>query len=321
MTEELVSRLRAQGYQARVVPVQRLHDLRREIEQFYSQGFFDQEFYRERLAIFAALGTPQDLPDARSLIVVAVPEPQRRITFALSGGEDGEVSFVVPPTFFPMTALNRQVERLVAEILAPGGHWVSRIVLPKKLLAVHSGLGVYGRNNLCYVPGLGSFHRLVALCSDLMCPDDDWLGLRQLERCENCRACLHRCPTGAITADRFLVRAERCLTFHNERCNDIDFPDWIDPAWHNSLIGCSHCQNACPENREFLDRVEAGATFTSAETRLLLTGASFDQLLPEMADKFERFDMLDLLEVLPRNLRAVLNVTPSSRHVPAHQAG
>ena len=32
-----------------------------------------------------------------------------------------------------------------------------------------------------------------------------------MERCQNCRACLQYCPTGAIAADRVLPHADRCL--------------------------------------------------------------------------------------------------------------
>lgn len=52
-------------------------------------------------------------------------------------------------------------------------------------------------------------------------------------------ACLIECPTGAIGKDRFLLHAERRLVFHNERPAGVPFPDWIDPAWHNALFGCT----------------------------------------------------------------------------------
>jgi len=238
-----------------------------------------------------------------SLIIVAVPEPRMCVTFTWNGKP---VPVTVPPTFYPEQQINRQVEDLLAGILRPAGFRVVQAVLPKKLLAVHSGLGTYGRNNLCYVPGMGSFHRLVALCSDLPCPEDDWQEPKVMARCEKCVACLRHCPTGAITSERFLVRAERCLTFHNEKLSDVAFPVWNDPSWHNCLVGCFHCQTICPENRDFLDRVAEGPEFSSEETALLLEEALHDRLPPAILNKLEQFDMMEMLEFLPRNLSVLL---------------
>jgi epoxyqueuosine reductase len=299
---EVLRQLEMQGYKGRIVPARRLRDMQAEIDAQVRQGLFDEEFYQERLALFT-FDLPDSLPDARSLIVVAVPEPSMRITFTRHGNP---LPITVPPTFFPERGINTQVQNLLAESLEPAGYRVALAVLPKKLLAVHSGLGVYGRNNLCYVPGMGSFHRLVALCSDLPCPENEWRELEMMESCHKCFACQRHCPTGAITAERFLLHAERCLTFHNERPNEIDFPSWIDGSWHNRVIGCFHCQAVCPQNRGFLEWVEEGAAFSEEETDLIMQGLPLDQLPSALAEKVARFDIVGLLEVLPRNLAVLL---------------
>ena len=103
--------------------------------------------------------------------------------------------------------------------------------------------------------------------SDLPCDGDPWREPKALERCESCVACLRNCPTGAITRDRFLLRAERCLTYHNEAAGD--FPGWIDPSWHHCLIGCLRCQTACPENKAVLEWFEDRAEFSGAGDRSL----------------------------------------------------
>ena len=72
------------------------------------------------------------------------------------------------------------------------------------------------------------------------------------------------CPTDAIRSDRFLVYAERCITFHNERPRD--FPQWLDPSWHYSLVGYMICQNVCPINQKLLNWIEAAAAFSEKET-------------------------------------------------------
>jgi len=315
MMPQLHRQLEAHGYQGRVVSIQRLRDLQEEIAGHHKQGRFDRDFYRERLAVFT-FRPPDQLPDARSLIIVAVPEPQLRVTFTW-GGSPRPV--IVPPTFllqkapfrwrtfYPERQIDGQVKALLAEVLGPAGYRVAQAVLPKKMLAVHSGLGAYGRNNLCYVPGMGSFHRLVALCSDFSCSEDVWHEPRTMDTCEKCVACLRHCPTGAITAERFLLRAERCLTFHNERPGDVAFPSWIDRSWHRCLVGCMRCQLICPQNRDFLEWIEDGPAFSQEETALLVEGLPLDQLPPPLAGKLRHFDMLGLLEVLPRNLALLLD--------------
>ena len=127
-----------------------------------------------------------------------------------------------------------------------------------------------------------------------------------MERCQTCQACLRNCPTGAITGERFLLHAERCITFHNEEPGDVPFPAWMDPSWHNCLVGCLHCQSICPENKDVLAWIEDGAEFTAHETALLLDGVSLDRLPATTAEKLQHWDLVDLVDVLPRNLKVLL---------------
>jgi epoxyqueuosine reductase len=299
---ELLDHLGEKGWRGRVVPAEHLRDLQEEIAERYRQGVFDEEFYQERLTGFK-FGPPDDLPDACSLIVVAVPQSQIRFTFNWNGEA---IMLVVPPTYLHWKKTDQQARDLVAEIVGAPGYRVAHGRLPEKLLAAHSGLGAYGRNNICYVKGLGSFHYPVALISDLPCPEDTWQETQMMERCQNCQACLRACPTGAITAERFLIHAERCLTFRNEKPGSVPFPEWLDPAWHNCLVGCMICQRACPENKEFLGWIEEGAEFSEEETALLLGKVPPDQLPAALMEKLVHWDLVDLLDVFPRNLGVLL---------------
>lgn len=302
MTEESLQRLKRLGYKGGVVPTRRLGDLREDIESRHQDGLFDEEFYQERLTSFD-WEPPDSLPAATSIFVVAVPDPAVRITFTRNGEQ---FPFVIPPTYLYWREVDKRVEDAAAEILAPGGYRVAQTNLPKKLTAVHSGLAAYGRNNVTYVPGMGSFHRLVVLWSDLPCAEDCWQDLRMMEACEKCQACQRVCPTGAIDSDRFLLRAERCLTFLNEKPPEVPFLDWVDPSWHNCLVGCLHCQRVCPENREVKDWMEGDEVFSEEETALLLEGVAQEYLPPETVAKLERLDLIELLDILPRNLSALL---------------
>jgi len=296
------AQLEERGYKARMVSIQHLRDLQEEIEGRHRQGLFDEEFYQEWLAR-STFSPPDSLPGAKSLIVVAVPQPQFRVVFTWKGNR---VPLIVPPTYLYSRETDNQVQDLLAEILAPAGDHVARATVPKKLLAVRSGLGVYGKNNISYVPGMGSFHRLVAFYSDFPCQEDNWRESQMMERCQTCSACLRNCPTDAITSERFLLHAERCITFHNERPAEVSFPAWIDPSWHNCLVGCLRCQSICPENRDFLPWIEEKEGLSQEEIALLLEGVSLDQLPTATVTRLEQLDLVEDVGILPRNLSVFL---------------
>jgi epoxyqueuosine reductase len=297
-TEELFLHLAEHGCKGRIVSIEHLRDLQEEIEGCYRHGLFDKEFYQERLAWFD-FRIPDDLREAKSLIVIAVPRPQSQAVFTWNGKSR---ALIIPPTYVANEKTRRRIEKLLTGILATKGYRMARTALPLKLLAVRSGLGAYGRNNVCYVPNMGSFLQLVAFYSDLPCQKDNWQEAQLMKGCQNCNACRQNCPTGAIASDRFLLHAERCISFHNERRGDIPFPVWMDPSSHNCLVGCLHCQRACPQNRKFLRWIEEKEEFSQGETVLLLEGVPRDQLPAATMRKLEHLDLLEDTDILPRNL-------------------
>ena len=297
-TEELLLRLAECGCKARVVLVQHVRDLREEVKGHYRQGLLDTEFYHERLAYFD-FRVPNDLQEAKSLIVIAIPRPQSQAVFTWNGELR---SLIIPPTYVANEKTRKRMEHLLTEVLATKGYRVARTALPLKLLAVRSGLGSYGRNNICYVPDMGSFLQLVAFYSDLPCHEDNWQEAQIMRSCQNCYACRQNCPTGAIASDRFLLHAERCISFHNEKKGDIPFPAWMECSWHNCLVGCLHCQRVCPQNGEFLQWIEEKEEFSQEETALLLEGVPRDQLPATTMRKLKHLDLLEDTDILPRNL-------------------
>jgi epoxyqueuosine reductase len=296
--EQVFSHLAELGYQGRIVSVQHLRDLQEEIEGRNIQGQFDKEFYKYCLMKFD-FRVPDSSLEAKSIIVVAVPRPQTQVSFTLCG--ETRV-LILPPTYLGYDETRQKVENLLSSILSPKGYQVARTKIPLKLLAVRSGLGSYGRNNVCYVPGMGSFLELVAVYSDMPCSLDNWKEAEMMEDCKNCYACQKKCPTGAIASDRFRLHTERCLVYHNEKRGDVPFPDWIDPSWHNCIIGCLHCQRACPQNKNFLNWIEGKVEFTQEETALILKAVPRDHLPAETARKLQYLNLLENMDILPRNL-------------------
>jgi epoxyqueuosine reductase len=292
------SRLEEKGYRGKVVPIERVAELKSEIEEGVSQGKIAAGVHQTYLVHFQFDAAVRS-PSARSIIITAAPQPQRRATFRVNGRT---YPVIIPPTYYHDT--DKQIRNLLQNVLVFNDYQLYEAALPSKLLAVRSGLAKYGKNNVTYVEGLGSFYRLRTFLSDMPCGRSDWLEPQAMKACNRCQACLKECPTGAIARDRFLLHADRCLTFFNE--TDEDFPGWIDPAWHNSLVGCMRCQLVCPVNKPFFNWVEDGEDFDEAETQLILNKAPVERMPPETVHKLTRSYMTDYLEQIPRNFRALL---------------
>jgi epoxyqueuosine reductase len=297
-TKVLDEQLEAHGYRGKIVSTAHLKELQKEIETHHKKGLLDEELYDAYLASFD-FECHQKLAKARSLIIVSAPQPQIQVTFVR---EDTSYPVIIPPTY--NFSADDQVVDLLEAHLGPQGYRLQKVRLPEKLLAVRSGLAQYGKNNITYVKGMGSFHRPVVFISDFPCEADSWGEPKAIGQCEKCSACMKACPTDAIGSDRFLLHAERCLTFHNERAND--FPEWLSPSWHNSLVGCMICQQVCPANKDVAKWIDAGAAFDREETALILNAVSDDRLPNETFAKLKKMDMMEYYDVLGRNLRTLI---------------
>jgi epoxyqueuosine reductase len=275
-----------------------LSEAQDELTQRYHEGLFDEEYYQERLTAFEFNPTAY-LEGAQSVVIVAVPQP---IVVVMFECQDAEVPVVIPPTYD--TRVNTVLKNHLDEIIGPEGYRCIPALLPLKLFAVRSGLVQYGRNNICYMPGKGSFYRLVAFISDLPCIKDSWTSPRLLKRCTTCKACIITCPSGAIAEERFLLRAERCLTYHNEHAKE--FPKYLNHGWHHCLFGCLHCQKICPENKKAIKWVEEKERFSEEETNIILSGCSLEEVPALTQQKLERLSLIDDYSLLSRNLSVLL---------------
>jgi epoxyqueuosine reductase len=295
---EALEKLEAKGYRAAAVPVERLAELRAQYEDLARRRVLD-----ERIADDLLRGLTFEPPDAvrspASLVVVATADPMVCCTFRWRGAD---VPVPVPPTYLHLRRKSEEATRAVADVLPEQSHATCIINAPHKALAVRSGLARYGRNNITYIPGLGSFYRLTTVCTDIPCDVGEWVDPAMMTRCDGCARCADACPTGAIPRDRVVLRAERCITYWNEKPVDVPFPEWIENGWHDCLVGCLHCQRACPENEAVLGYREDGPQFTEHETRALLAASGPQDLSGDLRRKLENWDLLDWLGVLPRNL-------------------
>lgn len=292
----LMDDLEAGGFRASTIAARHAAELQSEIDTRFADGQLDPKLYKMYLA-----KSLTGLPSAGTIFVISYPLPITRLTFHWQGRTR---KMLLPPTYAGQPAITAQAENLLSQRLTQSGYSLRQIVLPKKLLAVRSGLARYGRNNISYVERFGSFHALDAFYSDLPIIEDHWQPAQIMPICETCTACLKACPTGAISTSRFLVHAEKCLTFFNE--NPETFPDWLEAGWHNSLVGCLRCQMACPQNRSVKERVEEGGAFSDEEVELILQNRQPGQLPPALLTKLADLDLLEYQMVLGRNLSALL---------------
>ena len=286
------------GIKVKMVTVAHLKALESEIMTRYQKGLLDSDLYDEYLASFD-FTCHQKFKGAQSLIIASIPQPQIKVIFLL---EDKSYPVVIPPTYY--SAVDNEVADFLNADLEPQGYQIEKVRLPDKLLAVHSGLAQYGKNNITYVKGMGSFHRPVVFISDFPCAVDSWGESTVMTPCENCSACMNACPTKAIGSDRFQLHAERCLTFFNE--NSWDFPDWLSPLCHNSLVGCMICQKVCPANKDVVKWIEDGTTFDSNETTLILNSVSKERLPKNTLEKLNRLNIMSYYDVLGRNLKLLI---------------
>jgi epoxyqueuosine reductase len=306
MTNEIIQNfyqiLEEKGYKGKIVNAKRIPDIHKDIQNLYNQNQFDPEFYEEYRK-YLDFKVKADLPEIKSLFIISKPQPQFEAIFHW---KNEKISLLIPPTYIHGERVINEMVELVNNLLDNNGYKAVYAMLPQKTLAAHCGLAEYGRNNITYVSDMGSFHRLTTLYSDFPFEEDNWQQRKMMDLCKECSACVRECPTGAIPTDRFLLRVERCLTYHNEHPPEIPFPDWIDPKWHNCLIGCLHCQKICPANKKTINWIEPGPEFSEEETKMIIEQIDLDQLPVETKSKIETNDLIDIYDILPRNLGVFL---------------
>ena len=250
--------------------------------------------------------TPEELPDAKSLIIMAIPNSPMHVKFHLNGKTH---ETTLPPQYYDDGITDEAIQETIQQhIIRKTGFKLEKTRdIHLKLTAVRSGLGKYGRNNLCYVPGMGTLLKLVAYFTDAELPDN-WTSIEMMPICKNCRICMNNCPNGCITEENFVINAGKCLSLDNE-IKGI-FPRWIKATAHNTLMGCMRCQASCPANKEVITRPGRLEDIAEEETRKILNGTPDPKLLETLQRKLRNFDATQSTEsftTFTRNLKALLN--------------
>jgi epoxyqueuosine reductase len=293
----ITDEMKQHRYKFSTVSIKHLSEIQDAVGKLIRQGMISEQLHR---TWHFYLDTNKNLLEAKTIIVVAMPQSITRVWFKWQGID---YPADIPPTYFTQLDDSR-AENILNGILGISGYKIAKARLALKTLAVRSGLAKYGRNNISYVPRMGSFFRLIAFYTDYPCEEDNWQEVIMMKGCEKCSLCRENCPTGSIPTDRFLIHAEDCLSQSNEA--ESDFPQWIQPEWHNALIGCMRCQLVCPVNKKLLNRIATGPTFSEEETDLILKGTLVEKLGSETRQKLDKMVHDEIYPVMARNLRALI---------------
>ena len=123
--------------------------------------------------------------------------------------------------------------------------------LLERAVAAQAGLGFVAKNSMLITPGVGSYTLLGELLLSVEIEPD----APQESRCGRCTACIEKCPTGAIIADR-VVDARRCISYLTIEL-DGPIPRELRPLCGDWVFGCDLCQEVCPFNASASDLVPA----------------------------------------------------------------
>lgn len=287
------------GDRLKIIPVERLRELKEIIRDFKEQEELN-DFQKWIVNSLYKYEIQQEDFTANSIILIAVHHPfYAKVDFSRNGEKRTFLSLVSPDL--------KKTEAYLKKFASQNGFTIKKVKnLPFKRLGVHSGLAEYGRNNITYVSGLGSNFSYAAYLTDMICEQDTWGDLKNAEVCQKCNLCMENCPTGAIRRDRFLIDNQKCLSCVNEVPGE--FPEWIPSTAHHTLYDCLICQNVCPMNREQRDDVLEGVAFTEEETEMLLSGKPVKTFSKDLKSKIYMLGIDDWYAAIPRNLKTLFEL-------------
>ncbi|HET6819703.1 MAG TPA: tRNA epoxyqueuosine(34) reductase QueG [Candidatus Limnocylindria bacterium] len=213
----------------------------------------------------AATQPRRQLPDARSVVVVAAPYDRSR------GDWDGDpkaLRRVLAPVLAAKPrqpagriaryalgsdyhhSLRGRLEDVAADLRERGigtgdVAYVDDRPLAERALAARGGLGWIGKNtNLLTHATAGSWVFLGAVLTTAELEADEPVRTT----CGSCTRCLTGCPTGALVGPQ-TIDARRCISYLT-----IEHPGVLDPdqaaAIGGWIFGCDVCQEVCPVNGE-----------------------------------------------------------------------
>lgn len=293
-------------YQYRIVSIKHFDELQETINQLRQQDRLSHSETFQGYLSEMKFAVPDDFPTAKSVVVIAIFSRAMAVNLHFDGAP---VTAIMPPNYYD-NGLSREAikEAVLTRIIPESGYRAERMGhrYHLKLLAVRSGLGRYGRNNICYVDGMGSFITLHAYLTDYPFEVDHWSELKMMDLCQSCRICMKQCPGGAIREEDFVVDINHCIPLYNEVPGVL--PEWIPSTAHNAIFGCMKCQAPCPANREAMQHNGQFEDLTAEEIRQFLAGSPEPDIVRSVDRKLHLnylTEYPEMVEVVSRNLRVL----------------
>ena len=219
-------------------------------QDWLDRGYAGEMAYLARPDAVAKRRDPRlILPAARSAVVVALNYYQGAHE-SPAGGKRGRVArYAWGDDYHDLmwVRLDALAAFIEGQVKRPVAHrrYVDTGPLLERELAVHAGLGWFGKNTMLINPRWGSWLLLGELLLDLELAYDAPF---RANHCGVCTRCLEACPTRCILPNRTLD-ASRCISYLTIELKRETLPVELRPAVGDWIFGCDVCQEVCPWNR------------------------------------------------------------------------
>ncbi len=152
--------------------------------------------------------------------------------------------------------IRKKLQKIINELKELAGPFQARAFCDSapmldKYWAKKGGLGWIGKNTLLIHPGMGSFHFLGEIITDLELQYDQ-NSVSNL--CGDCTKCIDHCPTGALQSAR-TIDATKCITYLTVEYKG-GLPVGLKEKFGEWIYGCDICQDICPWNRKAVTQLE-----------------------------------------------------------------
>jgi len=308
LNQRLYSWARDRNYRVACINPGCAGEVRGMVDELRNTGAIDPVFFQEWLNEFRYVEDCTIQP-VSALVLIAVPRPAHIVTFDVPGRI---LDMVLPPTYVNYRRTFEMVRDDFLANVVKGKDGVEILNVPIKTLAGLVGFIRYGKNNVGYVPGYGSYVQLVCLATTYpfeLEPADKTGAIdrhnQMLEECRDCKRCVQACTMGAIPEDRFLLRAQSCYTAFSESAKPI--PQGLHSPSPQCLIGCMKCQLSCPVNRGLLKYEKVPEQFTKEESQYMLNARVPYQgeIWSRIITKFAKLGLTEQPPLFVRNLQLI----------------
>ncbi len=129
--------------------------------------------------------------------------------------------------------------------------FVDSAPLLEKAMAVKSGLGQIGKNNLLITNSSGSFVFISEIIVDF---ELEYENVNRTDICGKCTLCIDACPTNALYAP-YHLHVSKCISAMTIEIKD-PIPEEFKGKLNNWIYGCDTCQDVCPYNKKSIPHDE-----------------------------------------------------------------